>query len=202
LNRAGDGFGQIAQCRNMDRQGRREGRGHIPRRVSGKAPWKRGRAVRHGPSRKVITGGSTMSQYGFDERNIRWKNIDGVDHMLLSVLDVDKANGVLHVIYKFAAKRQIILHRHLTLNKTMTLRGEHRLYHADGTLKEVRPAGRFTVAQPSSEPHREGGGDVDAIVLFVVYGDGVLYEALDDGMNVIRTLTAADFAGLYDEKRD
>jgi hypothetical protein len=143
-----------------------------------------------------------LSQFDFDERNIHWKQIDGVDHMLLSVLDVDKAKGVLHVIYKFAANRQIILHRHLTLNKTMTLRGEHRLYHADGTLKEIRPAGRFTVARPSDEPHREGGGDIDAIVLFVVYGDGVLYEALDDGLNVVRALTTADFADLYDEKRD
>ncbi|WP_442755772.1 regulator [Methylocystis sp. JAN1] len=139
-----------------------------------------------------------MADLIFDERNIRWKQIDGVDHLSLSVLDVDGANGVIHVLFKFAAKRQIVLHRHLTLNKTMTIRGEHRLYHADGRLKEVRPCGRFTVAQPTDEPHREGGGDIDAIVLFAIYGAGALYEALDDSMNVAMTLRAQDFAALYD----
>lgn len=139
-----------------------------------------------------------MSLFAFDDRNIRWKQIDGIDHLSLSVLDVDRNDGVIHVVFRFAANRRIILHRHLTLNRTMTLQGEHRLYHADGRLKEIRPAGRFTVAPPSDEPHREGAGDVDAIVLFAIYGNGELYQALDDRMNIVRTLTAEDFAGLCD----
>jgi hypothetical protein len=143
-------------------------------------------------------GGHAVSARDFDDRNIRWKKIEGLDHLWLSVLDVDAASGVMHVIYKFAANRQIILHRHLTLNKTMTLAGEHRLYHADGRLKETRPVGRFVVAPPSDEPHREGGGAEDAIVLFVIYGDGALYEALDDRMNVVMRLGAPDFAALYE----
>ncbi|WP_457797850.1 regulator [Methylocystis sp. S23] len=136
--------------------------------------------------------------FAFDDRNIRWKRIDGIDFLSLSVLDADEKNGVIHVVFKFAANRQIVLHRHLTLNKTMTIQGEHRLYHADGRLKEVRPAGRFTVTPPSDEPHREGGGDQDAIVLFAIHGDGALYEALDDDLNVVMTLAARDFAQLYD----
>lgn len=142
-----------------------------------------------------------MAEFQFDERNILWKEIPGIEHLWLSVLDVDRENGVTHVLYKFAANRQIILHRHLTMNKTMTIRGEHRLYHADGRLKEVRPAGRFTVAPPSDEPHREGGGDVDVIVLFAIHGAGALYEALDDDMNVIMTLSAQDFAMLHEQQR-
>ena len=58
--------------------------------------------------------------------------------------------------------------------------------------------GRFTVAPPSEEPHREGGGDQDAIVLFAIYGDGALYEALDERMNVVRTLGVQDFVDFYD----
>lgn len=142
-----------------------------------------------------------MPEFAFDERNIRWKDIEGIDHLWLSVLNVDKANDVTYVLYKFAANQQIVLHRHLTLNKTMTIMGEHRLYHADGSLKEVRPTGRFTVAPPAEEPHREGGGDVDAIVLFAIHGDDALYEALDDDMKVIMTLRAQDFAALYDQDR-
>ncbi len=141
-----------------------------------------------------------MSGFAFDEPNTRWKEIDGIDHLSLSVLDVDERNGVIHVLFKFAANQQIILHRHLTLNKTMTITGAHRLYEPDGRLKEIRPAGRFTVAPPSDEPHREGAGDEDAVVFFAIYGDGALYQALDDEMNVVRTLAAQDFADLCDCK--
>jgi hypothetical protein len=141
-----------------------------------------------------------MTQSVFDERTICWSHIEGIDHLSLAVLDVDPGNGVVHVLFKFASNRQIILHRHLTLNKTFTIQGEHRLYHADGRLKEVRGTGRFTVAPPSDDPHREGAGDQDAIVLFVIYGDGALYQALDDEMHVLRVLSMADFVGFYDQK--
>ncbi len=139
-----------------------------------------------------------MTTNAFDEPTIQWKTIDGIDHVSLSVLDVDAKNSVIHVLFKFAANRKILLHRHLTLNKTMTICGAHRLYHSDGRLKEIRPAGRFTVAPPSDEPHREGAGDEDAIVLFAIHGDGPLYQALDDEMAVVRTLAAQDFAALHE----
>ncbi|GLI93436.1 regulator [Methylocystis echinoides] len=134
------------------------------------------------------------------ERNIRWKSIDGIDHLSFSVLDVDETNSVIHVLFKFAAERQIILHRHLTLNKTMTIEGEHRLFHADGRLKEVRPSGQFTIAPPSDDPHREGAGDQDALVLFVIYGDGALYQALDAELTVVMELSMSDFVRFYDGK--
>ncbi|MGJ0507445.1 MAG: regulator [Methylocystis sp.] len=142
-----------------------------------------------------------MAAFYDDERVIQWKTIEGIDHLSLSVLDLDESNGVLHVLFRFAANERILLHRHLTLNKTMTLSGEHHLYHADGKLKEVRPAGRFTVAPPSDEPHREGGGEQDAIVLFAIYGSGALYQALDEQLNVVRTLAVQDFAHFYDGGR-
>ncbi len=84
-----------------------------------------------------------MQNIGFDESNIRWKQIEGIDHLWLSVLDVDRETASPPVLYKFAANEKIILHRHLTLNKTFTLAGEHRIYHADGRLKEIRPVGRL-----------------------------------------------------------
>ncbi|RTL90159.1 MAG: regulator [Hyphomicrobiales bacterium] len=141
-----------------------------------------------------------MTAFAFDDRHVRWKEIEGIDHLALSVLDMDETNRVSHVLFKFAAGRKILLHRHLTMNKTMTLRGEHRIYEPDGRLKEIRPAGRFTVAPPSDEPHREGGGAEGAIVLFAIHGDGALYEALDDRLNVLRTLCAQDFARLFDRE--
>jgi hypothetical protein len=41
-------------------------------------------------------------------------------------------------------------------------------------------------------------GDEDVIVLFSIRGsDGVLYEILDDGLNVVGELTMQDFIDLY-----
>jgi quercetin dioxygenase-like cupin family protein len=133
----------------------------------------------------------------FDDRNISWKRLDGVEHLCLSVLDVDEGRRIVQVLFKFAANQQIVLHRHKTSNKTFVIQGEHRLYHADGRLKEVRPVGSYTVSAPSDAPHREGGGDQDVVVLFTIYGENeALYELLDDQMNILATISLADFAAL------
>jgi quercetin dioxygenase-like cupin family protein len=143
-----------------------------------------------------------MSRFAFDDQNITWKRLNGIEHLWLSVLDFDEGNKIIHVLYKFAARQQIVLHRHKTLNKTFVVQGEHRLYHASGELKEVRAVGSYTVSLPSDDPHREGGGEQDVVVLFTIYGDEeVLYEVLDNDLNVIALLTAKDFLSLYDAER-
>jgi len=67
--------------------------------------------------------------------------------------------------------------------------------------QEVRAVGRYTSSLPCDDPHREGGGDVDDIVFFSIRGnDGVLYEILDDDLNIIATLGFQDFITLYKEQ--
>nr|WP_210340545.1 regulator [Methylocystis sp. Sn-Cys] len=136
---------------------------------------------------------------GFDDSNIRWERFGDVEHLWLSVLDVDAKNRIVQVLFKFAANQQIVLHRHKTTNKTFVIQGEHRLYHPDGKLKEIRPAGRYTVSPPSNDPHREGGGDQDVVVMFTIYGENdALYELLDDQMNIVASVSIDDFAKLLD----
>lgn len=138
-----------------------------------------------------------MAQVRFDDSNIRWQRFGDVEHLWLSVLDVDAKNRIVQVLFKFAANQQIVLHRHKTTNKTFVIQGEHRLYHPDGKLKEIRPTGRYTVSPPSDDPHREGGGDQDVVVMFTIYGENdALYELLDDQMNVIASISIDDFAKL------
>ena len=85
--------------------------------------------------------------------------------------------------------------------KTFVIQGEHRLYHANGELKDVRPTGSYTVSPPGDEPHREGGGDQDVVVLFTIYDrEGPLYEILDDDSNIVATLSTNDFVNFYDRK--
>jgi quercetin dioxygenase-like cupin family protein len=139
-----------------------------------------------------------MPKHFFDDSHIQWQTLAGFDHLHYSILDIDEHNKIIEVLYKFAAREQIALHRHKAQNNIFVIQGEHRIYKADGELKEIRATGSYTLSQPSEEPHREGGGDVDVIVLFSIRGsDGVLYEILDDELNVIATLSMQDYIDLY-----
>lgn len=139
-----------------------------------------------------------MTAFTFDDRTIRWQTLGDFEHLLYSILDIDEDAKIFDVLFKFSANRQIVLHRHLTWNNTFVIQGEHRLYHADGSVKEVRPVGSYTVSPPSDDPHREGGGDQDVIVLFSIRGkEGALYEILDDDRNVIGVIATQDLIALH-----
>ncbi len=139
-----------------------------------------------------------MSTHTFDDSNIDWQRLGDFEHLHYSILDVDSENKIADVLFKFAANEKILLHRHLGHNNTLVIQGEHRLYEPDGTLKEVRPVGSMTSSPPSKDPHREGGGDQDVVIAFNMRGkDGVLYEVLDDDLNVVGTITFQDLEDLH-----
>lgn len=138
-----------------------------------------------------------MSKLQFDDSNVRWQTLAGFEHLHYSILDIDEAHNIVDVLFKFSAGQQIVLHRHKVFNKMFVIQGEHRLYHANGRLKEIRPVGRYTSSPATDEPHREGGGAMDTVVLFSIRGgDGVFYEILDDDLNVIAELGMVDFVEL------
>lgn len=137
----------------------------------------------------------------FNTANITWQTLAGFEHLQYAILDIDAPNKIIDVLFKFAAQQQIVLHRHKALNKTFVIQGEHRLYEADGRLKEVRAVGSYTSSEPSDTPHREGGGEIDVIVFFSIRGsDGVLYEILDDDLNIIASLSFQDFIAFYQKQ--
>lgn len=143
-----------------------------------------------------------MADGRFDDRQIQWSRLDGIAHLEYTVLSIDPPRQTADVLFRFAANEQIVLHRHLALNHTFVVQGEHRLYEPDGRIKEIRPTGSYTISPPNPEPHREGGGAEDVIVLFSIRGsDGLLYELLDDARNVIGTLTMQDLATLHAAQR-
>jgi quercetin dioxygenase-like cupin family protein len=139
-----------------------------------------------------------MANVTIDERNIRWQQLDGFNHFHYYIFDVNRQRKTVDFLVKFDANETIPLHRHVSLNHMLVIRGEHRLYKPDGELKEVRPAGRYTVSPADQEPHLEGGGNEDVIILFSVRGtDGTMYEILDDAHNTIGTLGMDEFEALY-----
>ena len=140
--------------------------------------------------------------YVFDDRNIRWGKLGDLEHFVFAVLDVDRPRKVVDFIIKFDPNRQIILHRHLALTNTLVVQGEHRLYEPNGSLKEVRAVGSYTSSLPG-DPHREGGGEQHAVVLYSVRGkDGVLFELLSDDLNVVGTLSMEDFAQAFEAQKN
>ncbi|MEM9314265.1 MAG: regulator [Pseudomonadota bacterium] len=127
-----------------------------------------------------------------------WKNLDGVEHLQYSILHIDDEQTRAEVLFKMEPHKPIILHRHCALNKIVVLSGEHRIYEPDGTLKEVRATGSYTVSQPDDEPHAESGGDGGAVMLFSIFenGGGPLYELMDPERNIVGTLSMADLVAL------
>ncbi|QSB02600.1 regulator [Methylomonas sp. EFPC1] len=138
-----------------------------------------------------------MNTYLFDDRRIDWQTLEGFEHLRYFILNIDTDANIADVLFKFAAGQQIVLHRHKAPNHIFVIQGEHRIYHADGTLKEIRPDGSYTLSPASDVPHREGGGDIDVILLFSIRGTGVLYDILDDDANVISSLAMSDFVALH-----
>jgi hypothetical protein len=139
-----------------------------------------------------------MSNYLFNDKNIAWHQLGEFENFRYSILNIDKANKTVDVIFKFEAHNPIVLHRHCALNHLFVIHGEHRLYYANGELKAVRAVGSYTISQPDPVPHRECGGDEGAIVLFSIRGtEGVMYEILDDEENSIAALGMQDFIDLY-----
>jgi len=138
-----------------------------------------------------------MNKVAFDDSNIDWQILGSYKHLHYSILDVDSAEATADVLFKFAANEKIFLHRHLGHNHTFVIQGEHLIYHPDGVLKEIRPVGSMTSTPPSEDPHREGAGDQDAIVAFSMRRrKGVMYEILDDDMNIVDTISFQDLVDL------
>ena len=104
------------------------------------------------------------------------------------------------MLFKFATNEKIVLHRHVAAFHTFVVQDEHRIYTPAGNLKEVRPVGTYKVGQPDLEPHAEGGGDSDVVILFSLrpYDGGAIYEILDENHEVLSTMTFDGMKELYE----
>lgn len=140
-----------------------------------------------------------MPHPGFDDSAIEWQPFGDFPHFQFAILHVDPARQLADVMFRFAAGQQIVLHRHKALNHTFVLRGEHLIYEEDGSLRETRPTGSYTISPASETPHREGGGREDAIVLFSMRPEPgqLLYEILDDAGTPIAEVSMDTLVALF-----
>lgn len=143
-----------------------------------------------------------MPHTGFDDSAIDWQPFGDFPHFQFAILHVDRARNLADVLFRFAAGQQIVLHRHKALNHTFVLRGEHLIYEEDGSLREARPTGSYTISPASETPHREGGGKQDAVVLFSMRPEPgeLLYEILDDAGKPIAEVTLDTLEALFNAR--
>ena len=147
-----------------------------------------------------------LTAANFDESTIDWKSLpdpegEPVDHVSLSILNIDDRAKIVDVLFKFSANEKILMHRHTSTYTTFTVQGELRTYSTDGKLKDVRPAGVFKIGTPG-EAHTEGGGDQDVIVYFSLRpysSTDSIYEILDENLEVVQEMTFDDLKELNEE---
>lgn len=133
----------------------------------------------------------------FDQSNIQWNTLEGIDHLWYHVLNVDQDLKVVNVLMKFAANEKVVLHKHHADYSTFIIQGELRLYDAEGELTEIRPTASFIQKSAGGAPHTEGGGDEDCIAWFSNKAtDGLIYEILGANGETLGTLGLAEFEAL------
>ncbi len=144
---------------------------------------------------------SSSAPDAFDQSNTRWSALGDFKHLELAMLGIDRPNKIVDFLVKFQANGIVFKHRHLAETRILVIQGEHRIYELDGTLKEVRPTGSYTVSAPGGV-HSEGAGEVDCIVAYNLRGNGSdeMFDVLDDTGAVVGKIGFEDFAAL-DELR-
>jgi hypothetical protein len=149
----------------------------------------------------MATAESLIPPYRFDDRNIQWRELGGIKHMVASVFFVDKEKNLVDFIIKFDPNEKVLLHRHLAATNTFVIEGEHVIYEPDGQVREVRPVGRYTFSK-GGDAHNEGGGPHGCVLYYSVRGEtDALFDMLDADLNVVGTLRTGDFKAALDAQQ-
>ena len=149
----------------------------------------------------MSTAASLMTARQFDEQNIRWRELEGFKHMMVSIFFVDEARNRVDFLIKFDPNEKVLLHRHLADTNTFVIEGDHVIYEPDGSVREVRPVGQYTFGM-GRDAHDEGGGPDGCILYYSVRGEtDALFDMLDANLNAVAALHTADFKAVLEAQQ-
>lgn len=138
----------------------------------------------------------------FDDKNIDWRPFGDFKGFVASILHVDVDKNLAEFIIKFEPNTKAILHRHLAPTYTFVIEGDHVIYEPDGSVREVRPVGRFTASGADGDIHDEGGGPDGCTLLYSVRGNtAALFDMVDRDFNVTATQMVGDYKAAWDAQR-
>ncbi len=127
------------------------------------------------------------------DHEINWQPFAGIENLELTLCDIDEDRQVVDLLVRFAPNKIITMHNHLMQTNMFVIQGELRMYEPDGSVREVRPAGRYYRGR-RDDVHSEGGGPEGAVVFYSVRGHGAeeVFQVMDDEQNVVTTLRMDD----------
>jgi len=139
--------------------------------------------------------------YAFDDQKLEWAPIEVPGCGVLADFEFAPLAGNLEFktvdfLVRFPPKNEvdgkvvnlIHTHRHCGVSNLFVVAGEQHIYEPGGTLREVRTAGNYSVSPPG-DIHTECGGPEGGVVHYSIRGTGMLFEFLDEGMNVLGGLS-------------
>lgn len=127
------------------------------------------------------------------DHEIHWQPFAGIENLELTLCDIDEERKVIDLVVRFAPDQTVTMHNHLAQTNMFIIQGELRMFEPDGTVREVRPAGRYYRGS-TNDAHSEGGGPEGAVVFYSMRADAAdeVLEILADDQSVVATLTMAD----------
>ena len=138
----------------------------------------------------------------FDDRNVAWFPFGDFTGFVVAVYRADAEKGLTDFILKFEPNSRIHLHRHLAETSTFVIQGEHRLYEPDGSLKEIREVGSYTLTPIGQPPHREGAGNEPCVVFYSIRSDqDLIFEFLNDDLSLFAPLTISTIAAVWEQQK-
>lgn len=146
----------------------------------------------------------------FDASKYKWREVTGepsdsyLVHHDYTILGYSEEAGTLDMIVRWGSDGgHCHIHRHMATTSVFVLEGEQHLYDYDekGKLSKeprIRRAGDYGLSFGAEAPHLERGGPEGGIAYFGTHSnDGVLYEILDEKLNLVIPITiellVADF---------
>ena len=147
---------------------------------------------------------SKSSQPGCDlyDHEINWQPFAGLENLELTSCDLDEERGIVDLIVRFAPNKTVTMHNHLAQTNMLIIQGELRMYEPDGSIREVRPAGRY-YRGTTGDTHSEGGGPDGAVVFYSMRCDGAhnVLEVMDDKGEVQATVTMDDVRAAWEAQQ-
>ena len=127
------------------------------------------------------------------DHEITWQPFAGIENLELTLCDIDEERKVVDLLVRFAPNQTVTMHNHLAQTNMFIIQGELRMYEPDASVREVRPAGRYSRGR-TNDAHSEGGGPNGAVVFYSIRADAAdeVLEVLADDQSVVATVTMDD----------